>query len=402
MTRQLVEIGQLGKVITGDTPPKKNPEYYGSAYPFIKPTDMQIGQRYTYAYEECYSEGAYEKYRKKLIPEGATAVVTIGSIGQKLTLTHTPCFVNQAVNAVIPNNEKFNSLYVFYLLKHNLNLVKSADTGASSGRENVSKSNFSKLQVLATLDIKEQERIACILDGYDSLIENNQRRIALLEESARLLYREWFVNLRFRGFESVPLTRGVPEGWCKTSIAEQTTFLNRGITPAYNDSAPGLVINQKCIRQGRLSMSPARRQSKEVKPERLIQKGDVLINSTGAGTLGRVAQVRSPVENCTVDTHVTIARPIGKEWATYFGQALISLEPTLSGMGKGATNQLELSRNDIGAIEIWHPPVAVARDFHELVWPMLEHAEILLTANQKLVEARDELLPKLMSGEIQV
>ena len=200
----------------------------------------------------------------------------------------------------------------------------------------------------------------------------------------------------------MPLTLGVPVGWSKAAIAEQTTFLNRGITPSYNESAPGLVINQKCIREGRLSMLPARRQSKEVKPERLIQKGDVLINSTGAGTLGRVAQVRSPVENCTVDTHVTIARPIGKEWATYFGQALISLEPTLSGMGKGATNQLELSRNDIGAIEIWHPPVAVAHDFHELVWPMLEQAENLLSANQKLVEARDALLPKLMSGEIQV
>lgn len=104
MTRQLVEIGQLGKVVTGDTPPKKNPEYYGSAYPFIKPTDMQVGQRYTYAYEECYSEAAYEKYRKKLIPEGATAVVTIGSIGQKLTLTHTACFVNQAVKDALNNS----------------------------------------------------------------------------------------------------------------------------------------------------------------------------------------------------------------------------------------------------------------------------------------------------------
>lgn len=247
-----------------------------------------------------------------------------------------------------------------------------------------------------------QDRIVDFIAAYDDLIENNQRRIALLEESARLLYHEWFVNLRFPGFESVPLNFGVPVGWSKTPIAEQTSFLNRGITPAYNDSAPGLVINQKCIREGRLSMLPARRQSKEVNPERLIQAGDVLINSTGAGTLGRVAQVRTPVENCAVDTHVTIARPIGEEWATYFGQALISLEPTFSRMGKGATNQLELSRYDIGSIEIWRPAVAVAHDFHELVRPMLEHAENLLCANQKLEEARDALLPKLISGEIQV
>ncbi len=251
-------------------------------------------------------------------------------------------------------------------------------------------------------DLDVQDRIVDFIAAYDHLIENNQRRISLLEEWARLLYREWFVNLRFPGYESVPLTDGVPQGWSKTSIAEQTTFLNRGITPSYNESAPGLVINQKCIREGRLSMLPARRQSKEVKPERLIQTGDVLINSTGAGTLGRVAQVRSPIENCTVDTHVTIARPIGKEWATYFGQTLLSLESTFSAMGKGATNQLELNRADIGAIEIWRPAATVAQDFHELVWPMLAQSENLLSANQKLAEARDALLPKLMSGEIQV
>ena len=251
-------------------------------------------------------------------------------------------------------------------------------------------------------DLDIQDRIVDFIAAYDDLIENNQRRISLLEESARLLYRKWFVNLRFPGHESAPLIDGIPKGWSKVSIAEQSTFLNRGITPTYNDSSLGLVINQKCIREGRLSMLPARRQSKDVKPERLIQVGDVLINSTGAGTLGRVAQVRSSVENCTVDTHVTIARPKGDEWATYFGQALLSLEPTFSAMGKGATNQLELNRADIGAIEIWRPTVTVAQDFHALVWPMLAQAENLLSANPKLAEARDALLPKLMSGEIQV
>src|SRR5690606_33565644 len=110
-------------------------------------------------------------------------------------------------------------------------------------------------------------------------------------------------------------------------------------TPKYDDTAKGRVINQKCIREGRLSMEPARRQSKDVKPERLVRLGDVLINSTGAGTLGRVAQVRIPLADCTVDTHVTIARPLDDDSATYFGQALLSLEPVFAQMGKGSTNQ---------------------------------------------------------------
>lgn len=402
MTWAEIAIGDIGRIVTGDTPPRKNPEYYGSAYPFIKPTDMTVGQRLTMAYEEGYSEDGFAKYRKKLIPAGSTAVVTIGSIGQKLTWLHADSFVNQAVNAVVPDRAKFDSLYVYYLLKHNLNLVKQADTGASSGRENVSKSNFSALTVWACLDLNTQKQIAEVLDALDSSIETSQRRIALLEDAARRLYREWFVHLRFPGHESVPIKDGVPEGWRKTPIAEQTSFFNRGIAPKYDDTAKGRVINQKCIRDGRISMEPARRQSKDVKPDRLVRMGDVLINSTGAGTLGRVAQVRAPIDDCTVDTHVTIARPIDEGSSTYFGLALLNLEPVFSEMGKGATNQLELSRSDIGAVEIWQPPPHLHVEFDRLVGPMLVQAEQLSVANLSLEKARDLLLPKLMSGQLDV
>ena len=248
----------------------------------------------------------------------------------------------------------------------------------------------------------EQRQVAGVLAAYDDLIATNQRRIALLEDAARRLYREWFVQLRFPGHEFVPVQDGIPEWWSKSSIADQASFLNRGITPKYDDTAKGRVINQKCIREGRLSMEPARRQSKDVKPERLVRLGDVLINSTGAGTLGRVAQVRIPLADCTVDTHVTIARPLDDDSATYFGQALLSLEPVFAQMGKGSTNQLELARADIGAMEIWLPPLEIRREFHRLAWPMLEQAEQLMAANVSLAQARDLLLPKLMSGQLDV
>lgn len=250
--------------------------------------------------------------------------------------------------------------------------------------------------------LDDQARIVECLSAYDDLIANNQRRIALLEDAARRLYREWFVQLRFPGSELLSMQGGVPEGWCKSSIADQASFLNRGITPKYDDTAKGWVINQKCIREGRLSLEPARRQSKEVKPERLVRPGDVLINSTGAGTLGRVAQVRTPLAECTVDTHVTIARPLDDDSATYFGQALLSLEPVFEQMGKGSTNQLELGRADIGAMEIWQPPLEVRRAFNRLVWPMLEQAEQLIAANTALTRTRDLLLPKLISGQLDV
>ncbi|MEN1579721.1 restriction endonuclease subunit S [Pseudomonas aeruginosa] len=277
--------------------------------------------------------------------------------------------------------------------------IRATATGAKV--KHTAPERIKKVRFMAP-ELREQQAVAFVLDSYDELIATNQRRIALLEGAARRLYREWFVQLRFPGHELVPVKDRVPEGWGKSSIAEQTSFLNRGIAPKYDDTAKGWVINQKCIRDGRLLFEPARRQSKDVKPERLVRLGDVLINSTGAGTLGRVAQVRSPLVDCTVDTHVTIARPLNDDSATYFGQALLSLESVFAQMGKGATNQLELGRADIGAMEIWRPPLEIQREFHRLAWPMLEQAEQLATANKALAKARDLLLPKLMSGQLDV
>lgn len=399
MTRQLVEIGQLGKVITGDTPPKKNPEYYGSAYPFIKPTDMQVGQRYTYAYEECYSEAAYEKYRKKLIPEGATAVVTIGSIGQKLTLTHTACFVNQAVNAVIPNNEEFNSLYVFYLLKHNLNLVKSADTGASSGRENVSKSNFSKLQVLATLDIKEQERIACILDGYDSLIENNQRRIALLEESARLLYREWFVNLRYPGGQQK--FGSVPAGWEVRPMTEMA-IVNRASLSSKDKPEAIQYIDIASVETGVVT-STTKMQYADApgRARRLVQHGDIIWSCVRPNRRS-YAMIWNPDDDVVVSTGFAVLTAKTVPF-TYLYLACTSDEfvAYLTNRATGAAYPA-VSGKDFEEAQVLCPDQDVLRDFHERCLPLFELRNELIRENGLLSDARNSLLPKLMSGEIQV
>ena len=234
------------------------------------------------------------------------------------------------------------------------------------------------------------------------MIEINQRKIRLLEEVARLYYREWFVNFRFPKHELTASLSGIPQGWHHKTIGELTSFLNRGIAPKYDDDAKGLVINQKCIRGGFLNLKPVRKQSKEVKSDRLLRVGDVLINSTGAGTLGRVAIVRSPLPDCTVDTHVTIARPANAAAVAYIGMALIELESTLSTMGVGSTNQLELSRADIATLPILEPPLGLLKEFQELVWPIIEQSEILGRINVILADVKQELLPRVMSGEFEV
>lgn len=252
----------------------------------------------------------------------------------------------------------------------------------------------------------EQRRIASILSAYDDLIENNMRRIAILEEMARRIYEEWFVRLRFPGHENVRMVESelglVPEGWELTSLGAICAYINRGLAPKYDDNAPGIVINQKCIRDQRLDLSAARRQCKPVPKEKLVVAGDVLINSTGVGTLGRVAQVMEPLESCTVDTHVSIVRPLSDVDHDFFGLVMLSKQPHFEAQGVGSTGQTELSRGRISDTAILLPPKPMQDQLGKLVHPMRQLSVRLQAKNGNLRTTRDLLLPKLISGELDV
>lgn len=394
-------LNECVRFLSGGTPNKGKAEYWGGDIPWVSSAEMT---KHFLSDTSLKITDAGLQAGSRLVPEGTTFAVVRGmSLAKefRISLAQRAMAFNQDVKALIPK-AGIDARFIFYSLSANANAIRDLATEAAHGTKKLEMDRLENYVLHVPDDIETQQIAASAAHAYDDLIATNQRRIALLEDAARRIYREWFVHLRFPGHESVPVEDRVPKGWRKTPIAEQTSFLNRGIAPKYDDTAMSRVINQKCIRGGRISMEPARRQSKDVKSDRLVQIGDVLINSTGAGTLGRVAQVRTPVENCTVDTHVTIVRPIHADSSSYFGQALSNLEPVFSEMGKGATNQLELSRSDIGMVEIWQPPQHLQIEFHRLVGPMLEQAAQLNVANLSLEKARDLLLPKLMSGQLDV
>ena len=259
--------------------------------------------------------------------------------------------------------------------------------------------NHTELQVP---DLPTQRKIAAILSAYDELIENNKRRIALLEKMAEEIYREWFVRLRFPGHEKVKVGKGVPQGWERLKVVMLTSYLKRGVAPKYDDSAAGVAINQKCIRDSRIDLKFARHQSREVSTARKIRFGDVLVNSTGEGTLGRVAQVLVPIENCIVDSHVTIVRPKDEVPVHYFGMTLKAWEQHFVIMGRGATNQTELAPSVIGGVEVVMPTKQLAEAFELQAAPMFAQVTQLAAQNEILVKTRDRLLPRLISGKLSV
>jgi type I restriction enzyme S subunit len=254
------------------------------------------------------------------------------------------------------------------------------------------------------LDI--QRRIAAILGAYDDLIEVNRRRVALLEDMARGLFEEWFVRFHFPGHEDVTIANTpdgpVPEGWTWKVIGDVTSYINRGLPPKYDDASLSLVINQKCIRDQRLSLQFARKQSKAVPTDKIVRSGDILINSTGVGTLGRVAQAEEVPEGLTADSHVTIVRPLHKADRDFLGMQLLRLQPLLEDMGTGATGQTELSRSAVGSLGIIWPKSELREGFGQWVRPARALVSTLITANNRLVAARDLILPRLISGQLSV
>ena len=163
-----------------------------------------------------------------------------------------------------------------------------------------------------------------------------------------------------------------------------------------------MVINQKCIRQTIVTFDEARKQEKPFPEEMNLQDGDAVICSTGAGTLGRVGQIFGNYPQTTFDSHVTLVRAKADFGTQYLFHFLKSHQEYLMGMGKGSTNQLELSRGTIQDLGILVPTKEIREEFEVLA--QLIHDKIG-AANAEighLQNARDRLLPKLMSGEVEV
>lgn len=254
--------------------------------------------------------------------------------------------------------------------------------------------------------LKTQRKIASILSAYDVLIENNLKRIKLLEEQAQQTYEEWFVRFKFPGYEDVAIDEvsGLPVGWESVMLSDVTKYIGRGISPKYVENNGVPVINQRCIRDKKVNSEFTRQTNpaKKINDDKVLKALDILINSTGTGTLGRVAQIISVNELMTVDTHVTIVRGDESISKIYLGRVLEFNQQLIENLGKGATNQIELSRHDLGRLEVLLPSNLLQTAFANRIKPNYEIIESLINQNQLLKEARDILLPRLMSGMIGV
>jgi type I restriction enzyme S subunit len=279
--------------------------------------------------------------------------------------------------------------FVFYFLQ-TLGLERY-DVGNSNPTLN--RNHIHRLDILLP-EYQIQERIVEVLSAYDDLIENNRRRIALLEEAARLLYREWFVHLRFPGHEHVAIKDGVPEGWEKKALGE-IADITMGQSPKsiyYNEEGNGLPFHQGVTNFGVRFPS---HQTYCTVQNRVAEPGDILFS------------VRAPVGRINITTDkIVIGRGLAAIRSNRNQQNLLFyalksrfFKDDLMG---GGTIFASITKKDLYEVELMQPTDRLVEIFMEHVQPIDLQIENLQQTIDNLAQARDLLLPRLMNGEIAV
>jgi len=288
-----------------------------------------------------------------------------------------PARVNQHVAIIRPNIEDFDSRYLgYFLISHFMQETMLSLAGSGGTRKAITKEMIERFEIPKP-PLPVQVDIANVLTAYDDLIENNRRRMALLEESARLLYREWFVRLRFPGHEHTPIVDGVPQGWERKSLGNSIT-LNYGKAlkaeiriagdfPVYGSS--GIVGTH----------------------EKPLVQGPAII-------LGRKGNVGSTYWSSKsfypIDTVYFVSPESSSLYLFYALKHMHFISTDVAVPG--------LNRDFAYSRPLLHPPSTLLRAFHDAVEPIHAQLDKLDEVNQKLRAACDLLLPRLMNDEITV
>jgi len=300
---------------------------------WIKISDATASDKYIFkTKQKIKKEGAL---RSRIVKKGDLILSNSMSFGRPYIMKTTGC-VHDGWLVLSNYQSKLNVEYFYYLLSSPYIIQQFEKVATGSTVRNLNISLVKNIQI-SFPSLEEQQHIVGKLDAVFAEINNKEQ-----------LNLEKLNNIN--KFKKSILDNLLGNNLIK--LNEACDLIKRGISPKYLETGGVAVINQKCIRNHIIDYSKARRHDidlKKVPEERFIKKGDVLINSTGHGTLGRVAQVnQKPAEKTTVDSHVTIIRPKQELFDLgYFANALIKIEKQLEEAAEGASGQTELSRSKL-------------------------------------------------------
>jgi type I restriction enzyme S subunit len=385
-------------------------DYVEDGVPVIRGSNLNSGR---YLDEGTFVFVTEQKMRRDLFANlahpGDVVFTQRGTLGQVVIIPKNAKFdtyvISQSQMKITVDHNRADPRFIYYYFSSQEAIQKIINQNSSSGVPHINLTSLRNFPV-PKVSLSVQQAIADILSAYDDLIENNRRRIALLEEAARMLYREWFVRFRFPGHEHAKNAKGLPEGWRISDIDEAYDGLFDGphATPAPSDEGPVFLGIQNIREKGGLDLSSIRHVSEADFPRwtRRVtpMEGDIVFSYEA--TLNLYALIPRGLRCCLGRRMALIrAKPdyriflflhmFSDDWRRVIAERVL----------KGATVD-RIPLTSFPTFPILLPPRKIAETFGEIVGPHFKTIDILIEQNQKLGQARDLLLPRLVHGEIAV
>ena len=363
-----------------------------SGIPLLRITDMINKTTTQYINEKEISD----KYVTKPVDLIYTRTGQVGLVFKgRVGVIHNNCF------RIIPNEEIYPD-YIYWYLKQKSIYDYANGIASGSAQPDLGHKSFRSI-TFHYPPLPTQQKIADILSAYDELIDNNNRRIELLEQAAQQLYKEWFVRFRFPGYEDAHFTKGIPDGWEVKRLYEFGQ-IETGKTPPTADAenyggeimfiktpdmhGQAFVIDteEKITEKGHLTQ-----------PKKLLPAKSISVSCIGTG--GVVAINAGPAHT---NQQINSIIPCDRNYLEWLYFACKELKPTIEMFGATGATMTNLSKGKFEKIKIICPAKTLIYDFSKITASMIDEIKTLQIKNQNLIKQRDLLLPRLMSGKIEV
>ena len=402
--KKLVEVATIE---SGGTPSTKNEKYWKNGDIFWVTLPDQIN-KYIYNTQRKITDLGLKKSSAKLLPKNTVILSSRATIGE-VSIIKKEMSTNQGSKNFICNPSKIYFEFLFYLLKANIKKIKHIASGATY--KEINKAVLSNLEVEIPRNITEQKKIATIFSNYDDLIEANEKRIKILENIAKLIYEEWFVRFKFPGHEKVKVVDSgtefgkIPEGWEVKSIMgyENFDFINTNIKKFEGEKeyfATANISGLEIIKEGEFvnyQNKPSRAQKEPILNSvwfaRMKDSYKVLGFSKANEFIAKKSILSSGFAGFKCEENI---------FPFLFLNINSKKFETLKDLYATGATQVSINNDGIKRIEVISPKKEIVESFGQLLNPLLNKIFQLQIKNQNLRKTRDLLLPKLISGDVDV
>ena len=380
---QNTSLGSLGQVITGKTPSKDNPEDWGGHMLFVTPTDYKNYTKFGYSSTRMLSLIGSNRQKARVLPVKSVLVTCIGSDMGKSVINYFPCVSNQQINAIVPNQSVSDNDFVYYLTRQLYDVFRSLG-GDGTAVPILNKSAFENISVEIP-PLPEQKAIAAVLSSLDDKIDLLHRQNKTLEAMAETLFRQWFIE-------------EAKEDWEEKSLTQIAVFLN-GLAcqkyPVKNELDKLPVLKIKELSAGITENSDW--VANDIKPDYIIEAGDVIF----AWSASLMVKIWNGPK-CALNQHLFKVSSVEYPKWFYLHWCKYHLAEFISIASSHSTTMGHIKRADLDAAMVLVPKDNELNEMTEIIEPLFMKQIEISKQIQTLEKLRDNLLPKLMSGEVKV